>query len=328
MAKSHSRELFKSVRFDYKHNVFDENGEILPGIFDFETTEFKEFQYFWKVKYSTRKLLTLNDLLPDDPNNDDKCAGIRRIEVSTTDNLIKGDSAFVTIIIGGKVCASFKFDCEGPLMYEKKVSSEASTSDDPYINVNIKIYHRFEKLPTNAGQINDDYENLFDAKEFCDFTFVIGDKEIPAHKQILLARNSVFRKMFENEMLENKSSRVEIKDIEPDIFENLLRFIYCGKFNLSNVDDHLKLMVAADKYSMTSLVTEIEDRICNELEVENVVDVLVISDLVKAKDLKCHCMSFIFDNKFDVIETEGYKSLAKNQRADLLDELYCYGKFY
>ena len=60
------------------------------------------------------------------------------------------------------------------------------------------------------------------------------------------ARSPVFNAMFEHEMEEKKHGRVEITDVEPEVMNEILRFIYTGKApNLEKMAD--ELLAAADK---------------------------------------------------------------------------------
>ena len=52
--------------------------------------------------------------------------------------------------------------------------------------------------------------------------------------------------MFEHEIEEKKHGRVEITDVEPEVMNEILRFIYTGKApNLEKMAD--ELLAAADK---------------------------------------------------------------------------------
>lgn len=54
-------------------------------------------------------------------------------------------------------------------------------------------------------------------------------------------------------MEEKKNSRVEVKDVEPDVMAELLRFIYTGK-TAANLDNMAAdLLAAADKYALERL---------------------------------------------------------------------------
>ena len=66
--------------------------------------------------------------------------------------------------------------------------------------------------------------------------------------------------MFEHDMEEKKNSRVEVKDVEPEVMAELLRFIYTGK-TAANLDTMAAdLLAAADKYALERLKVNIK---CN-----------------------------------------------------------------
>ena len=112
--------------------------------------------------------------------------------------------------------------------------------------------------------------------------------------------------MFEHDMEEKKNSRVEVKDVEPEVMAELLRFIYTGK-TAANLDNMAAdLLAAADKYALERLKVRLmheilfsvlftdyffpqvmcEEALCNGLTVENVCDVLILADLHSAEQLK------------------------------------------
>ena len=68
--------------------------------------------------------------------------------------------------------------------------------------------------------------------------------------------------MFEHDMEEKKNSRVEVKDVEPEVMAELLRFIYTGK-TAANLDTMAAdLLAAADKYALERLkVTSYSDSV-------------------------------------------------------------------
>lgn len=73
-----------------------------------------------------------------------------------------------------------------------------------------------------------------------------------AHRWILAARSPVFAAMFSNDMLETNTGCVDISDITPSTFEQLLFFIYNGRVFESA--HNLLLLKAADKYQIETLV--------------------------------------------------------------------------
>ena len=74
-----------------------------------------------------------------------------------------------------------------------------------------------------------DVNSAFSVAKFTDVIFVIGGREIQVHKNILLATKSpAFAAMFESEETSG-IRRIEIKDIDPKVFEVMIQYIYTGK---------------------------------------------------------------------------------------------------
>lgn len=63
----------------------------------------------------------------------------------------------------------------------------------------------------------------------------IGKKQIYGHKCILASHSEPFKVMFTNGMKETLSGQVEVKDIKPEIFRNMLHYIYTGTLKISEV---------------------------------------------------------------------------------------------
>ena len=64
----------------------------------------------------------------------------------------------------------------------------------------------------------------------------------------------MFAAMFEHPTKEKLSSQVIIEDIEPNIFHELLLFIYSGRIPLLKMETmSIQLFIAADKYMIEGL---------------------------------------------------------------------------
>lgn len=186
------------------------------------------------------------------------------------------------------------------------------------LKINFEVY----RIDQTECEVLHDLIQLLESGNLSDVTFIVENEEIRAHKLVLSTRNSVFSSMFECDKAEKKNGRVTIIDIEPEVFKLLLRFIYSGRISDVDTDNLLKLMVAGDKYSIKSLVSLCERRIAdNYLDVNNVIDILVTADLVKADVLKKECMEFIFNNKDEVVSLPAYENFVSSN-ANLLSDLF------
>ena len=92
--------------------------------------------------------------------------------------------------------------------------------------------------------------------------------------------------MFSHDMEEKKNCRVEVKDVEPEVMAELLRFIYTGKTAANLESMAADLLAAADKYALERLKVMCEEALCNGLTVENVSEILILADLHSADQLK------------------------------------------
>ena len=147
---------------------------------------------------------------------------------------------------------------------------------------------------------------------FTDVTLVVGSREFKAHKVILAVQSPVFRAMFESEMMESKSNRVEIDDIDQESMEEMLTFIYTGKApNVGQMAS--KLLLPADKYQLDHLKVMCEEVLCRDVKVENVVDVLVLADKYSANQLKTICLKFIATHASETMQTQSWESLKPAQ---------------
>lgn len=163
----------------------------------------------------------------------------------------------------------------GSSSYAKCLDEDGTLNFD--VNVSIKHFENSEKKTANdqnviREQVLNNFSGLFDNPSYSDFTIKLKGKEFKTHRAILAASSPVFRKMFETEMQESISNECKVNEIEPDIFEHMLRFIYCGKMpeNLSEIA--FLLYDAAHYYEVLSLkqicLTDIQSRLSADIALE------------------------------------------------------------
>ncbi|XP_037808057.1 protein roadkill-like [Lucilia sericata] len=165
-----------------------------------------------------------------------------------------------------------------------------------------------------------DFGNLLQNGIFADVTLVVDDKEFHVHKAILAARSPVFAAMFEHEMKEQTLNRVEITDIDGDILQEMLRFIYTGK--VINIAEIAKfLLPAADKYAIESLKKFCEVMLNDKISIETAVETLILADRHSAQELKINAIAFINSNATEVMKTQDWENMIKTH-SYLIAETY------
>ena len=170
-------------------------------------------------------------------------------------------------------------------------------------------------------QLVDDIGALFGDRNFCDVELMVNGKHFHAHKNMLAARSSVFAAMFKDEMAEKINNTVEITDIDQEVFEEVLRYIYTEETSSLTHEKAMKLLVAADKYELNRLKIICEVFMGNNLTKDNVTDILMLADAHCSTLLKAAAVEFINTHIKDVQDTNGYKSMRKSH-PQFIEECY------
>jgi len=143
---------------------------------------------------------------------------------------------------------------------------------------------------------------------FSDVTFKVEGKEFYAHKSILAARSPVFMRMFKADMREKADGVVVIRDISSSVFSQMLRYLYSGRCELTDLNTE-DMLAVADKYDLSHLKQLCENHLSRRLRLENVGNTLLLADMYHSEQLKKQILAFTAAHFVDVIATEGFKEL-------------------
>ncbi|VDN82195.1 unnamed protein product [Brugia pahangi] len=164
------------------------------------------------------------------------------------------------------------------------------------------------------AEIARDLEAIYKEGRLADFTIVASGRELPAHQIILSARSPVFAAMLEPHTEEAKNSRVVFPDIDFEVMQELLLYMYTGRSpNLSNMA--LDLLAAADRFQLPGLKEMADQVLRTGLIVESACRYLVFADMHNARELKSDAIKFIAQNSSSIITTDGWTELVKEHPA-------------
>jgi speckle-type POZ protein len=121
-------------------------------------------------------------------------------------------------------------------------------------------------------------EELFENMKLSDITFNVRGRQFQAHKNILAARSPFFAAMFEHPTKENLTNQIEVEDVEPAVFHEILRFIYTGRLSESMMEKMpFEILRMADKYLLDELKMECEIQLIHRMSAENCVELLLFT---------------------------------------------------
>lgn len=141
--------------------------------------------------------------------------------------------------------------------------------------------------------------NLWKNKTLSDVQFKCTGRSIDAHTTIVASASPVLAALFQNGFKENQERVVDIVDVKPDVFENLLRYIYTGRASPESEEpqnDVEELFIAADRYAMESLKDKCAMRLSRDLSVDNVVYFLILAQHYNSKCLYELTLDFMMKN--------------------------------
>ena len=154
-------------------------------------------------------------------------------------------------------------------------------------------------------------------KAHSDLTIDVKGKKFKAHKLILVARSPVFEAMFLSDLIEGSSNTLTIDDIEPDVFEELLSFLYTDY--VKNLKPFAaELLAVADKYMLQGLKAKCGTSLARNIHVLNCCEMLLLADLHSALELKRYALEFIERHFVTVPRMKGWKTLLQNASPKLM----------
>ncbi|XP_076333753.1 BTB/POZ domain-containing protein 6-A-like isoform X2 [Tachypleus tridentatus] len=122
---------------------------------------------------------------------------------------------------------------------------------------------------------------LYNSEEHHDVIFMVGKGEniwrFPCHSFILYEASPAFQSLLFWEVANRDNVRtLTVEDVEPEVFEKLLRFVYCGADEASptSVRMALQLFATSKKYNVQKLSTICLCYLHNHVTEKNVLEVL------------------------------------------------------
>lgn len=137
------------------------------------------------------------------------------------------------------------------------------------------------------------YENILNDPTFSDFTFVVQGKEFKVHKAIVGSSSEVMRTIFTADLMESRQGRCNVIDIEPAIFDHLLRFMYTGQLPQTLDGISGDLLKAAHFYGVTDLFEICKQNLEFQLHVDNAVEMYEFCSLYELTELKQEAWNFV-----------------------------------
>jgi len=179
------------------------------------------------------------------------------------------------------------------------------TGDNVVTSGTSKPFHgRVGRATEPVSRLSLDISSIFETGKFADCTVACEGREFRCHKIILAGRSTVFDAMFNHDTKENRTSRVDIEDLDGETVHDMLMYIYSGK--VGELEGKATgLLAASEKYDLPELKEMCETSLCKNITTENALDLLAIADLYRAAKVRSLAHKFIVDHGREVAAHAG-----------------------
>ncbi|CAB3230974.1 unnamed protein product [Arctia plantaginis] len=183
-----------------------------------------------------------------------------------------------------------------------------------YLNTNQSTY--------SQTSLYDRVKKLLISYEWSDCSFIVAGKNFKAHKLILGISSPVFEAMFYGPLSSNED--IVITDIQPDIFQLILNYIYTDTVELSTIDQAFELLYASRKYILEHLTEMCIAHIQSNISVDNVIEVLNYPEYMQDKQLIsfalklfCEHAHYLLQDKKNLITYSCLKAILESDQMNI-----------
>lgn len=110
-------------------------------------------------------------------------------------------------------------------------------------------------------------KEIWQEESFSDIVIKIGTKSYNCHKLVLASLSAYFSAMFRSGMRETVAGSVDLQNIEPEVFEAVLQFMYSGS-NVITQDNVERLLEAAVMLQITCLQEQCESYLKKQIGIK------------------------------------------------------------
>ncbi|XP_055344765.1 BTB/POZ domain-containing protein 3-like [Paramacrobiotus metropolitanus] len=166
-----------------------------------------------------------------------------------------------------------------------------------------------------VAKLGDYAKHLLLCKDTSDVRFRVGHdygavKIFPAHRAIM-GRSPVFHTMFYGSLPEKRKAPINIPDVLPEAFSNMLSYIYTDALENLTKENVFPTLGCADKYDLPLLVSMCTDFVLKDLNINNCLDILddaIHYDTVAPSILE-KCLSLIDESPKIIWELEQFSAI-------------------
>ncbi|KAI1290120.1 Protein maternal effect lethal 26 [Halotydeus destructor] len=194
-----------------------------------------------------------------------------------------------------------------------------------YVREENKLYFRFEiDIVSDISREHLGMLKLFDSIDDhpSDFEIQAKDGILKVSKNILIVKWNYFATMMNSNCAEQLNNIWIVDDFGVDLMRAIIGFVYCDAITFEDADHAMKLVEAGHRYLLDDLLFDCMKYLGAELNVENVLHMLLLSDMYDLPILKEKSLILLPKalKGRDMKDMPGYEEFSKyKNRAPLIE---------
>lgn len=195
------------------------------------------------------------------------------------------------------------------LVYDM-ASNPYATYQSPFFSYTMTLRFHFRQ---EKSYISRCYDGLLKKQVGCDVHFDFKNGEtFGAHLPILIARSPVFAAMFEHDMVESRSKRINVCNENPETFKMFLYYLYSGDITkLPSIEDAMELYGVANLYQTEDLKNLMVNHLKANVSKKRAIQLLIFADQYSVQSLKEASLKVIAQNGKEVCSSAEWEDLAR-----------------
>ncbi|XP_063780422.1 kelch-like protein 40 [Pseudophryne corroboree] len=160
--------------------------------------------------------------------------------------------------------------------------------------------------------LQDGLKDMLDHNKFVDCVLRIKEKEFPCHRLVLAACSPYFRSMFLSDLEESKKKEIDLDDVDPDVLEKILHYIYTSEIDITekNVQD---IFAVANMFQIPSIFTVCVSFLQKKLCLSNCLAIFRLGLMLDCPRLAVSARDFLCDRFNLITRDEEFNQLSPDE---------------
>lgn len=153
--------------------------------------------------------------------------------------------------------------------------------------------------------------------QLCDVVLKVGSCEFAAHRAVLSASCAFFEGLFASGLNEKEQYRIVLEELEEDIMEDLMTYLYTGEVDLTQTNVR-NILQAANFLLLTKLKEMAACFMESEINILNCVDTFQFADFFDCLDLKTEALRLIHLHLDELSRSHDFRELSAAQISQVI----------